>query len=66
MKKLNLDAFAATTLNEAQQTEIKGGLSIIPVGRRQVKFSKWGEIDIRFTANGIATPTVTQGDDDQE
>ncbi|MFM9952317.1 MAG: hypothetical protein ACKV1O_30585 [Saprospiraceae bacterium] len=65
MKKLNLDAFAATTLNEAQQTEIKGGLSIIQV-RRQVKFSKWGEIDIRFTSNGIATPTVVQGDEDPE
>lgn len=65
MKKLNLDAFAATTLNEAQQTEIKGGLSIIQI-RRQVKFSKWGEIDIRFTSNGIATPTVVEGDEDPE
>ena len=65
MKKLNLDAFAATTLNEAQQTEIKGGLSIIQV-RRQVKFSKWGEIDIRFSSNGIATPPVVQSDEDPE
>ena len=65
MKKLNLDAFAATTLNEAQQTEIKGGLSIIQV-RRQVKYSKWGEIDIRFNSNGVATPTVSEGDEDQE
>lgn len=66
MKKLNVDAFAAASLNEAQQTEIKGGLSIIQIGHRQVKFSKWGEIDIRFTANGLATPTVTRAEQDQE
>lgn len=66
MKKLNADAFAAASLNEAQQTEIKGGFSIINIGRRQVKFSKWGEIDIRFNSNGIATPTVAQPEDDQE
>jgi len=66
MKKLNIDAFAATELDKVQQTEIKGGLSIIQVGRRQVKFSKWGEIDIRFNSNGIVMPTVITGDGEQE
>lgn len=66
MKKLNLDAFTTATLNKAQQTEIKGGLSIIQVGRRQVKFSKWGEIDIRLNSNGLSTTTTAQEDTDVE
>ncbi len=61
MEKLNLDAFAANLLDEAQQTEIKGGLSIIQVGRRRVKFSKWGEIDIRFSSNGQAISNLDSG-----
>ncbi|NUO01507.1 MAG: hypothetical protein HUU01_12940 [Saprospiraceae bacterium] len=65
MKKLNLAAFEATVLNEVQLSEIKGGLSTIQVGRRQVKFSKWGEIDIRFSSNGLATSNIASGEEEE-
>lgn len=67
MKKLNLDRLAtsATLLDTDQQLEIKGGVSTIHIGRRQVKFSKWGEIDIRYTANGVAIPLTQNNDFDE-
>ncbi len=66
MKKLNLNAFVAMQLEETQQTEVKGGLSVIQVGRRQVKFSKWGEIDIRFDSNGLVVSKFTEITEDQD